>query len=87
MHWELEITTMDLFMATEVLCRAWDESQNTQPDKLTWTLLGQGNNSQFRLRLHKEVDDQVSSTLTLSVFVSHTAFCDRVVSLDSGNTT
>ena len=58
-HWELEVKTMDFFMATEVLCRAWDESQNTQPDVLTWTLLGQGNNSMFRLRLHKDVDDKV----------------------------
>jgi hypothetical protein len=58
-HWELEVTTMDLFMATEVVCRAWDAAQNTQPDALTWTLLGQGNNSMFRLKLHKEVDDKV----------------------------
>jgi nitrate reductase (NAD(P)H) len=59
-RWELEINTMDLFTATEVVCRAWDSSQNTQPAVLTWTLLGQGNNSMFRLRLHREVDEKVS---------------------------
>lgn len=62
-HWELEVKTMDFFMAKEVVCRAWDESQNTQPDVLTWTLLGQGNNSMFRLRLHKDVDDKVSACI------------------------
>lgn len=58
-HWELPVETSQFFTATEVVCRAWDESQNTQPAVLTWTLLGQGNNSMFRLRLHKEVDPQV----------------------------
>lgn len=58
-HWELPVDTSQFFTATEVVCRAWDESQNTQPAVLTWTLLGQGNNSMFRLRLHKEVDPQV----------------------------
>uniref|UniRef100_A0A286R227 Nitrate reductase [NADH] n=1 Tax=Ulva prolifera TaxID=3117 RepID=NIA_ULVPR len=57
-HWELPVDTSQFFTATEVVCRAWDESQNTQPAVLTWTLLGQGNNSMFRLRLHKEVDPQ-----------------------------
>jgi len=55
-HWSLEVTTADLFTATEVVCRAYDVSQNTQPAALTWSLLGQGNNCMFRLRLHKEVD-------------------------------
>ena len=62
-HWELEVNTMDLFMATEVVCRAWDASQNTQPSKLTWTLLGQGNNSMFRLRTHKDLDDKVGHSM------------------------
>lgn len=62
-HWELPVDTSQFFTATEVVCRAWDESQNTQPAVLTWTLLGQGNNSMFRLRLHKEVDPQVCPRL------------------------
>ena len=53
---------MDLFMATEVVCRAWDASQNTQPAALTWTLLGQGNNSMFRLRTHKDLDHKVRAS-------------------------
>ena len=57
-HWELEVNTFDFVTCDEVLCRAWDWSQNTQPAEMTWTLLGQGNNSQFRLKVHKEVDEQ-----------------------------
>lgn len=58
-HWELPVDTAKFFTASEVTCRAWDESQNTQPATLTWNLLGQGNNCLFRLRLHKEADAQV----------------------------
>jgi hypothetical protein len=60
-HWELEVTTSAFLNCDEVTCRAWDWSQNTQPAALTWTLLGQGNNSMFRLKCHKEVDEQVCS--------------------------
>lgn len=68
-HWELEVNTMDLFMATEVVCRAWDASQNTQPAALTWTLLGQGNNSMFRLRLHKDIDDKVCAPYSIVCYM------------------
>lgn len=59
MFWELEVDTFDFVKCDEVLCRAWDWSQNTQPREMTWTLLGQGNNSEFRLKCHKEVDENV----------------------------
>ena len=58
-HWELEVRTMDFVKCEEVLCRAWDWSQNTQPAHITWTLLGQGNYSMFRVKAHKETDEQV----------------------------
>jgi nitrate reductase (NAD(P)H) len=34
----------------EVVCRAWDEANNTQPRDLTWNLMGMGNNPQFRVK-------------------------------------
>jgi hypothetical protein len=58
-HWELDVCILDFVHCEEVLCRAWDWSQNTQPSELTWTLLGQGNNSHFRLKCHKEVNEKV----------------------------
>ena len=58
-HWELEVRTMDFLLCEEVLCRAWDWSQNSQPPNITWTLLGQGNNSMFRVKAHKETDEKV----------------------------
>lgn len=72
-HWELPVDTSQFFTATEVVCRAWDESQNTQPAVLTWTLLGQGNNSMFRLRLHKEVDPQVGPC-SLTLLAPHSKY-------------
>lgn len=57
-HWTLEVTTSEFLNANEVLVRAYDFSQNTQPAQLTWSLLGQGNNSMFRLKIHKEVDEE-----------------------------
>jgi len=38
----------------EVMCRAWDCSNNTQPAHLTWNLMGMGNNPYFRVRIHPE---------------------------------
>lgn len=58
-HWEIDVMTSTFLKCSDILCRAWDWSQNTQPAQLTWTLLGQGNNSMFCLKCHKEVDEQV----------------------------
>lgn len=65
-HWELEVSTLDFLTCKNVICRAWDWAQNTQPAELTWTLLGQGNNSQFTLKAHREVDDRVRRSHALS---------------------
>lgn len=35
-------------------CRAFDETNNTQPNKLTWNLMGMGNNCIYRVRLHPQ---------------------------------
>lgn len=75
-HWELQVQTVQFYSAAEVWCRAWDESQNVQPTELTWNLLGQGNNSVFRLRLHKELDDEVRLRGALLC----TKFCENLKS-------
>jgi len=35
--------------------RAWDEGNNTQPDKPTWNLMGMLNNPWFRIKVHHQV--------------------------------
>lgn len=66
--WELEVETHKLLASPEVSCRAWDTTQNTQPYVLTWNILGQGNNSMFRLCVHKELDEQV---FTFGTCINH----------------
>eukprot|EP01026_Neomeris_dumetosa_P052928 TRINITY_DN4715_c0_g1_i6.p1 TRINITY_DN4715_c0_g1~~TRINITY_DN4715_c0_g1_i6.p1 ORF type:complete len:885 (+),score=166.80 TRINITY_DN4715_c0_g1_i6:81-2657(+) len=55
--WSLKVNNLDLLSATEIVCRAYDYSQNTQPYHLAWSLLGQGNNCMFKLLVHKEQDE------------------------------
>ncbi|KAJ4818314.1 Nitrate reductase [Rhynchospora pubera] len=50
--WSVEIELMHLLDAKEVAVRAWDESNNTQPAKLSWNVLGMFNNSWFRVKMH-----------------------------------
>mmetsp|Transcript_69563 Transcript_69563/g.77827 ORF Transcript_69563/g.77827 Transcript_69563/m.77827 type:complete len:888 (+) Transcript_69563:61-2724(+) len=61
--WDYELRVVDLVGCKEVLCRAWDESNMTQPDNPTWNLMGMGNNQVFRLKIHMEksavTDDHV----------------------------
>lgn len=42
---------MDLLRAEEVVCRAWDEAMNTQPDSFTWNLMGMLNNCHYRVKV------------------------------------
>lgn len=51
--WKLSVPIVDLMACRDVLCRAWDSSQNTQPMNATWNLLGHGTNHCFRLKLHR----------------------------------
>ncbi|KAJ9557525.1 hypothetical protein OSB04_012139, partial [Centaurea solstitialis] len=37
--WSLEVEVLDLLGAKEVAVRAWDQTLNTQPDKLIWNLM------------------------------------------------
>ena len=50
--WDLDVPVSMLAEAEELQCRGWDESQNTQPDKLTWNLMGMMNNSTFKVKVH-----------------------------------
>lgn len=37
--WSLEVEVLDLLAAKEIAVRAWDETFNTQPEKLIWNLM------------------------------------------------
>ena len=52
--WDYELKVADLVGCKEILCRAWDEGNNVQPDNPTWNLMGMGNNQVFRLKVHMD---------------------------------
>jgi hypothetical protein len=37
--WSVEVEVLDLLGAKEVAVRAWDQSLNTQPEKLIWNVM------------------------------------------------
>ena len=37
--WSLEVEVLDLIGAKEIAVRAWDETLNTQPEKLIWNVM------------------------------------------------
>ncbi|CAL5220115.1 g2068 [Coccomyxa viridis] len=51
-HWELRVPILGLLRAEEIVCRAWDEAMNTQPDTFTWNLMGMLNNCHYRVKVH-----------------------------------
>ncbi|EWM20573.1 nitrate reductase [Nannochloropsis gaditana] len=59
--WHLDVDVLRLASGKSVACRAWDDSQNTQPRDLTWNVLGMMNNSWFRLKtsLHRNTQQQL----------------------------
>ncbi|XP_075489022.1 nitrate reductase [NADH] 2-like [Primulina tabacum] len=48
--WSLEVEVLDILGAKEIAVRAWDETLNTQPEKLIWNLMGMMNNCWFRVK-------------------------------------
>lgn len=48
--WSLEVEVLDLLSAKEIAVRAWDESLNTQPEKLIWNVMGMMNNCWFKVK-------------------------------------
>ena len=55
--WTYRVRKTDLSDCKEIWCRAWDESNNTQPMNPTWTLMGMGNNHVFRVKVHAMIND------------------------------
>jgi len=51
--WSAKVKVSRLAECGEVMCRAWDACQNTQPKDLTWNVMGMMNNPWFRVRVHK----------------------------------
>ncbi len=57
MHWcwvwyAYSVPVAELIRTKEIWVRAWDESNNTQPNDPTWNLMGMGNNQVFRVKVH-----------------------------------
>lgn len=50
--WTFKLRVADLIGTKEIICRAWDESNNCQPMNPTWNLMGMGNNQVFRIKVH-----------------------------------
>mmetsp|Transcript_20005 Transcript_20005/g.48050 ORF Transcript_20005/g.48050 Transcript_20005/m.48050 type:complete len:909 (-) Transcript_20005:36-2762(-) len=50
--WTFDLPVADLVGCKEISCRAWDESNNCQPNDPTWNLMGMGNNQVFRAKVH-----------------------------------
>ncbi|EHA8587600.1 putative sulfite oxidase [Cocos nucifera] len=50
--WSVEVEVLDLLGAKEVAVRAWDETLNTQPEKLIWNVMGMMNNCWFRVKVN-----------------------------------
>ncbi|KAF5179908.1 Nitrate reductase [NADH] [Thalictrum thalictroides] len=48
--WSVEVEVLDLIGAKDIAVRAWDETLNTQPEKLIWNVMGMMNNCWFRVK-------------------------------------
>ncbi|CAM9091374.1 unnamed protein product, partial [Chrysoparadoxa australica] len=49
--WEYTVDVARLLHCKEIVCRGW-QGQNTQPQVITWNLLGMMNNCWFRCKVH-----------------------------------
>ncbi|KAI8463380.1 MAG: nitrate reductase [Monoraphidium minutum] len=56
--WTFDTTTLELARCSEALLRAWDSSNNGQPERITWNVMGMMNNCYFRVKIHHHVDGQ-----------------------------
>lgn len=50
--WSVQIPISVLAECGEFAVRAWDDSQNCQPERPTWNLMGMMNNPWFRIKVH-----------------------------------
>lgn len=51
--WQLELDTVEMAAADEIIFRAWDQSMNSMPERPTWNVMGMLNNPWYRIRVHK----------------------------------
>ncbi|CAN6293513.1 unnamed protein product [Urochloa humidicola] len=49
--WSVHLDVADLLGSREIAVRAWDQTFNTQPENLSWNLMGMMNNCWFRVKL------------------------------------
>jgi len=57
--WSVEIPISALADCGEFAVRAWDDSQNCQPERPSWNLMGMMNNPWFRVKVHRLGEDQI----------------------------
>lgn len=55
----MEVPIRCLAKCGEFAVRAWDDSQNCQPERPTWNLMGMMNNPWFRIKVHALGDDEI----------------------------
>ncbi|KAI3948289.1 hypothetical protein MKW92_004398 [Papaver armeniacum] len=48
--WSLEVEVLDLIGAKDIAVRAWDQTLNTQPEKIIWNVMGMMNNCWFKVK-------------------------------------
>jgi len=57
--WSVDVPISALAKCGEFAVRAWDDSQNCQPERPTWNLMGMMNNNWFRVKVHALGQDQI----------------------------
>ncbi|CAG8440928.1 15057_t:CDS:2 [Funneliformis caledonium] len=50
--WSLNVPIYSLIRCPEIKVRAWDSAQNTQPENLTWNVMGMMNNCHFKVKIN-----------------------------------
>merc|ERR1712072_1158934 len=57
--WSVDVPISALAKCGEFAVRAWDDSQNCQPERPTWNLMGMMNNPWFRVKVHALGEDEI----------------------------
>jgi DMSO/TMAO reductase YedYZ molybdopterin-dependent catalytic subunit len=57
--WSVEVPISTLAKCGEFAVRAWDDSQNCQPERPSWNLMGMMNNNWFRVKVHSLGNDEI----------------------------
>lgn len=70
MFWELGVRTQDFAKASTVILRSWDDGMNTQPNTITWNIIGQMNNCNFIVKVREVWQAGASWLLRWHLFYS-----------------